>query len=156
MKVGLKPPQLEHFATLEVTVEAPQEVGVTQAGQRRVIPITGGKVFGNGWQGCVLPGGADFQLIVSPRMAELDARYILETDAGERIYVVNQAIRVAEPDITRKLMEGEPVDPDLIYFRCTPRFETGAERFRWITESLFVGTGVRWPDSVELQFYRVL
>lgn len=148
-------PNLEYFASLKVRVDQPLEVGVTQAGIRRVIPITGGEVIGNGWKGEVLSGGADFQLIVSPRMAELDARYVLETENGDRIYVVNRAIRVAEPEVTRKLMRGEPVDPDLIYFRCTPRFETESESFKWITESLFIGTGVRNPDSVELHFYRV-
>lgn len=149
-------PDLEYFASLKVTVDQPLEVGVTQAGVRRVIPITGGEVIGNGWRGQVLSGGADFQLIVSPRMAELDARYVLETDSGDRIYVVNRAIRVAEPEVTRKLMRGEEVDPDLIYFRCTPRFETEAEQFKWITERLFIGTGVRKPESVELHFYQVL
>ncbi|SEB14930.1 DUF3237 domain-containing protein [Marinobacterium iners] len=148
-------PSFEPFASLKITVDDPLEVGVTQAGVRRVIPITGGEVVGNGWRGQVLSGGADFQLIVSPRMAELDARYVLETESGDRIYVVNRAIRVAEPEVTRKLMRGEPVDPDLIYFRCTPRFETESESFKWITESLFIGTGVRNPDSVELHFYRV-
>ena len=41
----------------------------------------------------MLPGGADFQLIVSDTLAELDARYVLETDGGELIYVQNRAIR---------------------------------------------------------------
>ncbi len=113
-------PELRYFATLTVTVDAPQEVGACQHGQRRLIPITGGEVEGNGWKGRVLPGGADHQLILTDRMAELDARYVLETDDGERIYVHNRAIRVAEPDVTARLVAGEQVDPDQMYFRCTP------------------------------------
>lgn len=148
-------PELHYFATLRVEVDPPLEVGQTDAGLRRVIPITGGEARGNGWQGRVLAGGADFQLIATPRRAELDARYIVETDAGERIYIQNRAIRVADPAITQKLINGEPVDPAEIYFRCTPIFETEAPAFHWITERIFVGTGIRRPDCVELTLYEV-
>lgn len=152
----MKTPELKHFATLRVLVTAPQEIGDTQYGKRRLIPITGGTVEGDGWQGKVLPGGADFQLIVTPRMASLDARYVLETDTEERIYIENRAIRVADPEVTAKLVAGEEVDPDLIYFRCTPWMESSADRFKWVNERMFIGSGVRRPDAVELNFYEVL
>mgnify|MGYP000128335929 CR=1 FL=1 len=57
----------------------------------------------------VLPGGADYQLIVGDTVAQLEAHYVLETDAGDRIYVRNEAIRQASPEVTAKLMRGEPV-----------------------------------------------
>ena len=126
-----------------------------QPHQRRVIPILGGEVTGQGWTARVLPGGADFQLIVTPRLAELDARYTLETDAGDLIFVQNRAIRVAEPELTQRLIRGEPVDPALIYFRCSPRFETASSALGWISERLFIGTGARHPDRVEMRFFTV-
>ena len=58
---------------------------------RRVIPIVGGRCPGRGFSARVLPGGADFQLITSDTMARLEARYVLETDGGDRIYVHNDA-----------------------------------------------------------------
>ena len=149
-------PELKHFASLRVDIDAPQEIGAAQFGTRRVIPITGGTVKGNDWSGRVLPGGADFQRIVSPRLAELDARYVLESDEGETIYVQNRALRAADPAITQKIIDGIPVDPSEVYFKCTPIFETSAERFQWITERLFIGTGVRRPDCVEIEFFEVL
>lgn len=148
--------QTKHFATLRVEIAAPQEIGEAQFGQRRVIPITGGTVIGDGWQGKVLAGGADFQRIVTPRLSELDARYVLETDEGETIFVQNRALRAADPELVQKIVNGEAVDPAQIYFRCTPILETSAERFKWVTERLFIGTGVRRPDCVELEFYEVL
>lgn len=146
-------PLLQPFADLSVQVATPQEVGDTVHGRRRVIPILGGEVRGEGWSARVLPGGADFQLIVSPRMAELDARYVLETDGGDLIYVQNQAIRVADPEVTARLVRGEPVDPSQVYFRCAPRFETASAKLGWITERMFVGAGVRRPDRVEMKFF---
>lgn len=148
-------PELKHFATLEIEVAAPQEVGKTLHGERRIIPIIGGKVIGDGWQGRVIAAGADYQLIVSPRMSQLDARYVFETDQGERIYIHNEAIRVASTETTQKIKDGELVDPKHVYFRCVPKFETSSDRFKWITERVFIGVGIRKPTLVELQVFEV-
>jgi hypothetical protein len=112
-------------------------------------------VQGNGWTARVLAGGADFQLIVSERMAELDARYTIETDGGDLIFVQNRAVRTATPDVMTKLMRGEPVAPALVYFRCSPSFETASASLAWITERLFIGTGARHPDKVVMRFFEV-
>ncbi len=149
-------PSLAFFATLSVEVAPAHEIGPTPSGRRRVIPILGGHVQGDGWSARVLPGGADFQAIVTPTLARLDARYVLETDAGELIYVVNRAIRVASADVTARLVRGEPVDPALVYFRCAPTFETAAPSLAWINERVFVGSGVRLPDRVEIHCFTVL
>ena len=148
-------PTLDLFAELSVDVGVPQEVGHTVHGQRRLIPILGGTARGTGWTARVLPGGADYQLIVSPRLAELDARYVLETDAGDLIYVQNRALRAAAPEITARLLRGDPVDPALVYFRCCPSFETASPALGWIAERLFIGSGVRRPERVEMQFFTV-
>jgi hypothetical protein len=148
-------PELKFFADVEVQVDRPQEIGDGPRGRRRLIPILDGQVRGNGWTARVLPGGADFQLIVSETLAELDARYTLETDAGEFIYVHNRAIRSGPADLMAKLARGEPVDPAAIYFRCSPSFETAAPRLAWINERMFVGAGVRKPDRVVLRFFEL-
>lgn len=151
----LTPPPLRYFADLAVQVGAPQEVGHTTRGLRRVIPITGGLARGDGWTARVLPGGADFQLIVNERFAELDARYVLETDAGDMVFVQNHALRSGPPELMARLVRGEPVDPSLIYFRCQPRFETASAALGWICERMFVGTGARHPDQVVMRFFEL-
>lgn len=151
----LPAPQLNFFADLSVQVDKPQEVGQTIHGVRRLIPILGGAVTGQGWTGRVLPGGADFQLLVNSQLAELDARYVIETDAGDLIYVQNRAIRTASPEVMARLVRGEVVEPQLVYFRCSPSFETASRTLSWISESLFVGTGARHPDRVVMRFFQV-
>jgi len=151
----LPTPELKFFADLSVQVDKPIEVGQTLHGKRRVIPILGGSATGNGWTARVLPGGADFQLIVNAQMAELDARYALETDAGDLIYVQNSAIRTASPDVMAKLLKGEAVNPESVYFRCMPRFETSSSALGWISERMFIGTGARHPDRVVMRFFEV-
>jgi hypothetical protein len=152
---NLPTPALKFFADLSVQVAPPIEVGATVHGTRRLIPIVGGNVQGDGWTARVLPGGADFQLIVTNQLAELDARYVLETDAGDAIYVQNHAVRTAPPEVMAKLIKGEPVNPESVYFRCTPRFETASPALAWISERLFIGTGARHPDRVVMRFFEV-
>lgn len=148
-------PQLEHVATVVVDVAAPQEVGDTPQGRRRVIPITGGTVQGPRLNGKVLPGGADFQMLRSATYTDIHARYVIETPEGDRVYVENTGIRTGHADDIARLLRGEPVDPARIYFRSYPRFETAASALGWLNDSLFIGTGARYPDRVELRFYRI-
>lgn len=160
---SLPAPALVPLLDLDVQVGPVIEVGRVDGpmgqGQRRIIPIVGGHarcVHETGhWHARVLDAGADFQLIVGERTARLEARYVLETDAGDRIYVVNHALRGGPPDLVAKLARGEPVDPALIYFRCTPRFETASPVLAWMMDRLFIGTGARFPDRVAISVFEV-
>jgi hypothetical protein len=153
----LPPPQLEHVCDLAVTIAAPVEVGHTPAGLRRMIPITGGTVTGPRLNGKVLAGGADFQLILGGgTQAHLDARYVIELDDGSRVFVQNTALRVASLENSQRIMNGQPVNPEEIYFRCQPKMEATTPAWAWLSESQFIGTGRRAPDGVYLSFYRVL
>ena len=40
--------------------------------------------------------------------------------------------------------------------RFLPKFETGAEKYRWLMESLFIGVGARHPDRVVIDVHQVL
>jgi Protein of unknown function (DUF3237) len=106
-------------------------------------------------KGRVLAGGADWQIVRADGLGELDTRYTLETDDGKFIYVQNAGIRHASPEITAKLMAGQPVDPALVYFRTVPKFETSAPELAWLMRSIFVGTGERYPADVLMRFWRL-
>ena len=157
--MSLSAPTLKHLCDLTVFVAKPVEAGFVQGvhsqGQRRIIPITGGTVRGT-LQGTVLPSGADFQLVLNETTAELDARYVLLLDDGSHVYVRNRALRRASASDMAKLVRGEAVAPEHIYFRCNPTFEVESAALHWMTQSLFIGTGARYPDRVEMSFYEVL
>jgi Protein of unknown function (DUF3237) len=146
---------LEPLLRAEIALGPPQELGDTPLGRRRVIPILGGSFSGERLSGRVLPGGADWQLVRSDGVAELDARYTLETSDGARIYVRNFGYRHGPGDVLRRLADGKPVDPALYYMRTTPRFETGAERYQWLNKLICVATGARRASAVELDVYEV-
>lgn len=67
-------------------------VGASKRGVRRVIPITGGTFEGPEISGEVLPGGEDWQLVRPDGDTELYARYLLKTDDGYIIQVINRAL----------------------------------------------------------------
>ena len=139
----------------EITLAPAQELGDTPHGRRRVIAITGGSFRGDKLAGRVLAGGADWQVIRADGVAELDARYTLETSDGALIYVRNFGYRHGPPDIIRRLMAGEAVDPARYYMRTTPRFETGAARYQWLNRTICVAAGARRAAAVELEVFAV-
>jgi hypothetical protein len=148
--------ELVHIADLMATVGDPIEIGRTAAGVRRLIPITGGSATGPNLRGRILNAGADFQMERADGVAELHARYVLEAEDGARIYIENSGLRHGSAEAMEKLRRGEPVDPAAIYCRTTPRFETAAEPYLWLTRSLFVASVVRRPHQVEVAIYQVL
>jgi len=155
MTPNFQAPRLEPVTSVIVDVGPAQEIGDTPQGMRRIIPITGGRAVGPLLNGRILPGGADFQLIRTPAHTDIQARYVIETDEGEQVYVENTGIRTGSPEDIARLVQGQPVDPARIYFRSYPRFETASPRLQWLNTHLFVGTGARYPDRVELQFFKL-
>ena len=135
--------------------------GVTSAGDighgvRRIIPVIGGEVRGADINGKVCAFGADFQIIRPNELIELEAKYAFETDDGAVVYVENKGLRFGPIELLQQLKRGELVDPKLIYFRTVPKFETGAEKYRWLMEHLFIGSAARHADRVVIDVHQVL
>ena len=148
-------PVLKLIATAHIEVDAPITIGETAEGLRRVIPILGGRIHGSRLNGEILSAGADYQLIRADGFTTLDARYVARLDNGALLYIVNMGVRTGAPEVMARITRGEPVDPAEVYFRTSPRFETASPDHEWLTRSLFVASGARYPDRVELEIYEV-
>ena len=147
--------QTKYVFTITARIGEVTTVGDIGHGVRRIIPIIGGDVRGD-VNGKVLAFGADFQIIRPNELIELEAKYALETDDGATIYVENKGIRFGPVELLQKLKRGEPVDPKLIYFRTAPKFETGAEKYRWLMQHIFVASAARHADRVVIDVHQVL
>lgn len=147
---------LDFIAELKVKVAEPVVLGETAEGLRRSVAILSGRVEGPELNATVQPGGIDHQLIRKDGLSILEARYALKTDDGADIYVVNRALRYGPPEVMKRMMSGEIVDPSEYYFRTAPSFETGDERYRWLERTLFVGEGGRTKDEVMVKFFAVV
>ncbi len=153
----LKPPipRLEPLCHVAVKIGAPQMIGAVLTGERRIIPITGGRFEGVKMRGEILSGGADWQIIVADGTALLEARYTLKTDDGALIYVKNSGFRHGPPEALAAIARGEQVDPTKYYFRASPTFETGDKKYAWLNRIICVCSGVRTKEEVLLDFYEV-
>ena len=145
----------EFLCKIKVELEPARELGNTPLGRRRIIGISGGEFSGPKLAGRVLPGGADWQVIRTDGVADLDARYTLETNDGALIYVRNHGYRHGPAEVLKKISSGENVDPSLYYMRTTPLFETGDARYAWLNRMICVGTGARRPNAVEIEVFEV-
>lgn len=151
----MQAPVLEHFCDLTVELADIMEMGPGRAGQRRIIPIIGGTVTGPGISGRVLNLGADWQTIFSDGLAQLDTRYALETDDGAVIEIINFGLRHGPPEVMGRVARGEDVDPTEYYMRTHARLETGDARYGWVNRTLFIGTGGRNRNSVNIRLFAV-
>ena len=148
-------PRLDFVGTVEAEAAAPLVVGTGAAGERRIVPILGGRVSGPRLEGEILPGGADFQLIRPDGVAEIEARYAVRLPDDALVYVVNRGLRHAAPEDMARLLRGEPVPPERVYFRTAPAFETASPAHAWLQRTLFIGVGERRPASVLVRVFAV-
>ncbi len=101
-------------------------------------------------------GGADWQVLRTDGVAELEARYTLRTDDGALIYVRNHALRHGTPEAMAALAQGRRADPASYYFRGATFFETSAARYAWLGKTIVICSGEREPAGVNIKFFQVL
>lgn len=154
--MDLPKPDLTHICDYTVELASPIELGDGPAGQRRIVPITGGTVEGERLSGTIISLGADWQTVYRNGVAELDTRYAIQTHDGAIIDVRNFGYRHGPTHIMEALAKGEEVDPQDYSMRTMARLETGDPRYDWVNRSLFVGTGARLKQSVQIGLYLVV
>jgi len=138
----------------EETVTLAQAItpGKTSMGDRNIVPITGGKFEGpgdgNGIKGTIIPGGWDWQLGRSDGCLWIKADYMLKTDDGVIINVLNQG-PICRP------AEGSRGAPT----RSVATFEPPLGKYAWLGQSAFIGTlepvKLDSGPAVRIRFYRV-
>ena len=141
--------------SIEAELDAIISLGRTPMGERRIIGIRGGTVRGHKFNGHVLPGGADWQIIRADGAADIQARYTIESDQGARVLVDSVGLRHGPPEVIEKLARGDNVDPALYYFRTVMRFETGDKGLDWMNRIIAVARGQRLARAVRLDVYEV-
>lgn len=87
--------------------------------------------------------GADWPVIRTDGVVELNAHYMIEAEGGELIYIRNMGY-VHGP--LRTADQGPDEEPAIgRYFRCTPYFRAPAGKYEWMNRSVIVGVGKRVP-----------
>ena len=147
-------PRLRPFCTLEVEVGTPRNIGQGRFGQRRIVPILGGRVTGKVVSGTILSGGADWQT-VGDGLTEMSARYAFETADGALIEIIDSGFRHGPAEVMKRMAAGERVSPADYYMRSSARLETGHSEYAWLNRMIFVGTGGRNGPGVQIDLHVV-
>ena len=141
-------PVLEFVFSEIVTLGQPITPGSTARGGRNIIPITGGTFEGPAIRGTVLPGGWDWQLTREDGCTDVEADYMLRTNDGVVINIVNSGVMCP------------PAPGDRLLARTHPRFEAPIGKYDWLSKHAFVGTleqapAGNGPPAVRIRVYRV-
>lgn len=142
--------QLEPLCRLAVEVGPIVSLGMTPYGERRVVPINGGELIGDRMSGKVVAGGADWQIMRSDGVLDIDAHYMIRMSGGELVEIRSQGYRYAPPDIMDKMTRGEAVPSDSYSFRAVIRFCTGGATFLHLNRTIAIASGEREPGRVIL------
>ena len=137
-------------------VDNPQVVGETPNGIRMIYPVSGGTVKGPKLSGEVLAFGADWILLGPDGVNKIDVRITIRTDDDQYIYCYYCGILEISPEIMERIQNGEDVDPSEYYFRTTPVFETGSEKYSWLNRIVCVGVGKLEHKKVHYKIYQIL
>lgn len=152
----LPDPRLTPVYRLEATLGQPVDLGDTDHGHRRIVPLTGGTFAGPGISGKLLAGtSADWQTVLADGTAIGDIRYTLQTDGGDVLYVQARGVRHGSAQVLARLARGEEVDASEYTFRTATQIETAATELDWLNKGVFVSVGGRQPGGVVYETYLV-
>jgi len=147
------PLALRHEHVFDIRINFDKRWGL---GPVNSVPGSGGPMHGYTSVGadCLITGprlngrlvdysGADWPVVRTDGVVELNAHYMIEADDGAQIYIRNMGY-VHGPMRDWDQPDGaEPRIPR--YFRCTPYFRAPEGPHSWLNRTVIVGVGQRVP-----------
>lgn len=136
----------EEVLTVHVIPEEPITLNNDNGDTVVMIPFTG-SVTGKYFEGRVLPGGIDTQIIGKQGGSHtLSARYMLEGKdyTGEpcKIFIENNG------NIHKKIND--------ILFRTYPRMITNSKALEFLAREIFIGEGIPTETGLDIKIYRAV
>lgn len=135
------------LCTAEVDVAPPLSLGLTPTGQRSVSDIRSVKVTGDRMRATLAGAAAADWMIITGSLGTVDVRMTLRTH--------DDALILAR--YTGRLDLSNPKAG--LYAYVAPLFETGDERYAWLTRIQVVGKGLVTPGTagarIDYEFYEL-
>ena len=143
--------------TMHVKVGTLLNIGAVPYGTRRTAPLGGGTFEGPRFRGTILAGSsADWQLLRSDGVLEMDLRFTLRTEDGALISMRSFGMRHGPAEVIAAIGRGETVDPSKYYFRTMPRFATAHPAYLFLNRLIAVASGDRRPEGPIYTIHEVL
>jgi len=110
---------------------------------RVIVPVAAGTVSGPKLKGTVIAPSGDWIVARPDGTSVLDLRLVLQTDDGQKIYMVSRGIAYTPAGGT-------------FYARIVPAFETSAPNYTWLNNVVAVGVYRQLPGKVAYRIYQIL
>jgi hypothetical protein len=130
----------ELLMDIELDVGTPHNLGT-----RLIVPVTGGTFSGPKLKGKALSNGGDWISVRPDGASELSVRVTLQTDDDQLIYMTYGGV-----------LYGPPANKAGMYWRTTPRFETGSAKYEWLNRVVAVGVGRQVPKKAAYRVFHIL
>jgi len=148
----------EHVCDVRITAEqgGPGKIE-SPWGAMMVDYISEGEFEGPRMRGRVLPGGGDWPAVSvdGKHSMQIDARAVWETHDGAKVYVRYEGFLVLPEVGGQGFVDITKVDPSDYYFRTTPIFRTGDERYEWLNKLVCVGIGRFAPSGLGYRIFGI-
>jgi hypothetical protein len=136
-------PGLEYAFTLHVDLLPPVSYGTFDEGDKRFIPISGGKVDGPKLQGTILPGGGDWNTVHRNGVVDVWARYSIMASDGTIIGITNAGRGRSSQSVMEGVFENgidQGSDGSSGWYTKTfPQFEVAPGSYEWLAKTCFMG-----------------
>jgi hypothetical protein len=135
--------ELVPLATLTFELRAPIVLDPTPSGVRWIVEVESGRIDGKRLRADIdaTHANADWFTVGPDQAGTVDARVLAETDDGAAVFLQYHG-RV---DLSSA---GAPI-------YIAPRFETGAEQYRWLNTIQAVGKGALDGTTLTYQLYEI-
>jgi hypothetical protein len=138
--------QLEFVARIEGRLDpATQIIGPTAEGLRANFPIVGGTLEGPNLKGTILPGGADFFVLRTDGVGQIDVRATARTDDGAVIYITYTGVSDLGEDGYENYLKMKM--PERLRLHIAPRAHTAHPKYAWLNRVQLIGIGETAPGS---------
>ena len=148
---------LEHVMTYRFAIRGP--LGDTEGsphGARQYWEMTEATLTGSGVNATIAMPGGDWYTAWPDGFGRPDVRVQLETDDGALILMSYTGLVELTDAFVEAASDDQATDWDDQYMRFAVSFDTGAERYRWLNQSLFVARGrILGTTELEYEIYRV-
>jgi hypothetical protein len=139
--------ELRPFGTLSIQTDpdglfmlSPTTVGLRIIQEFLSVSFDGERMRGS----MIAKAGADWLTVDDRNRATIDIRLLLETDDGAHVFVTMDG----------RAQWGEELGQGPIY--CTPRLESGDERYQWVNGLPLVSKGVVTGRAVAHEFFQLV
>jgi hypothetical protein len=149
---------LEYEMTYRFKVRGPlPSTDGSPRGARQYWEMTEGTLRGNRIEATIAMPGGDWHLVGTDRFGRPDVRVQFRTTDGA-VILLHYTGLVERSSVFNKAAEsGQATRWEDQYMRMTMSFDTGAERYAWLNEHLFLARGrLAGPGEIEYEIHRVL